>query len=155
MGEGRLISYQQEFLTTVANEIAPLLKEDWEEIEHQKSRRPLNPDWEAYANLELAGVLKIFTARDGKQLVGYASCFLLPDIHSRGIISANFEILFVTASHRNGFVGLRLMKFAEKCVKQDGAKFCFVTTTQQNSASKMMERLGYKAIETKFEKDLM
>ena len=155
MGEGGLISYQQEFLATVANDIIPLLKEDWEEIEHQKSRRPLKPDWEAYANLELAGVLKIFTARDGGQLVGYVSCFLLPDIHSCGILSANFEILFVTASHRNSSVGIKLMKFAEKCVRQDGAEFCFVTTTQQNSASKMMKRLGYKAIETKFEKDLM
>ena len=150
-----MISYQQEFLTTVASDISPLLKEDWDEIEHQKSRRPLKPDWEAYANLEMSGILKIFTARDDGNLIGYASCFLLPDIHSRGIVSANFEILFVTASHRKGSVGLKLMKFAEKCVKQDGAEFCFVTTTQQNSASKMMERLGYRAIETKFEKDLM
>lgn len=150
-----MISYQQEFLATVAKDIAPLLKEDWEEIEHQKSRRPLNPDWEAYANLETSGILKIFTARDDGSLIGYASCFMLPDIHSRGILSANFEILFVSASHRNGAVGLRLMKFAEKCVRQDGAEFCFVTTTEQNSASKMMQRLGYKAIETKFEKEFV
>ena len=149
-----MISYQQEFLCTVVKDIEPLLKEDWDEIEHQKTKRVLNPDWDVYTNLEALGILKIFTARSSGVLVGYVSCFLLPDIHSKGVVSANFEIIFVTKEFRKGSVGIRLLQFAEACVQEDGADFCYATTTNRNSASKLMERLGYTAIETKFEKGL-
>jgi GNAT superfamily N-acetyltransferase len=148
------MEYRQEFLSSVVEDIQPLLQSDWDEIEHQKDRRPLDPDWDAYADFESQGLFKIFTARHEGALVGYVSCFLHPDLHSKGLTSASFEILFVDKAHRNGVVGPKLIKFAENCVKQDGADFCFISTTGRNSATKLMQRLGYSVIETKLEKAL-
>ena len=148
------MEYKQEFLCSVIDDIKPLVQSDWNEIEHQKDKRPLDPDWEAYADFEAQGALKIFTARHNGLLVGYISCFLHPDLHSKGLVSASFEILFVHKGHRNGVVGPKLIRFAENCVRKDGADFCFVTTTHRNAAANFMQRLGYNAIETKLEKAL-
>ena len=65
------IKYQQEFLSTVVEDIKPLLKEHWEEIALNKEKIKLNPDWDTYEELEHQGRLKVFTARQDGSLVGY------------------------------------------------------------------------------------
>lgn len=148
-----MITYQQEFLATVEKDIRPLLEEDYEEIEQKKSLRKLNPDFEAYAEVEVIGGLKIFTCRDDGVLVGYMTVLLGPDLHDKGEFVAAQDVLFLTKSHRKGMTGVKLIRFAEKCLKEDGYKSLFITTTTEK-AGKLMGKLGYQKLEEKFEKEL-
>jgi len=149
-----MITYQQEVLRQVEQEIVPLAKEDWEEIEHDKERKPFDPDWDTYYQLEDMGCLYIFTARLGKKLIGYYTALVVKDMHSRDNRHVYNDLIFLSKSHRKGLTGVKLMKFAEKCIKEDGHKVLHVGTTERNPIDPILERLGYVKTETKFEKVL-
>ena len=51
------MKYQQEFLATVKDDIRPLIQKHWEDIALNKDKIKLNPDWDAYHDLEQKGML--------------------------------------------------------------------------------------------------
>jgi len=149
-----MVTYQQEFLSQVKDDIVPLLMLDWQEIEHRKSIRKLDPDWDAYYGLEDAGILRIFTARDGEKLIGYFVSTMTPSLHCKGVIQALADVIFLLPEYRRGMTALKLFKFAEKCLRDDGVHVLHVTTTEVNKIDAMMFRLGYSKTEATFERVL-
>ena len=87
------VSYQQEFLSEVEDDIKPLLERDWLEIEHSKSVRSLDPDWEAYYRAENSDMLRVFTVRDDTILVGYFVVLLIPSLHNKGLVQGIVDII--------------------------------------------------------------
>jgi GNAT superfamily N-acetyltransferase len=149
-----MITYQQEFLTQVKPDIEPLLRQDWEEIEHNKELYKLNPDWDIYQTLEDNNSLRIFTCRYNNKLIGYFVVILTPNIHSKGNLIAVADVIFLDKEYRSGLIGYKLFKFSEACIKEDGIKTLHVTTTEENPIDSLMMKLGYLKVETKFEKVL-
>ena len=148
------LSYQQEFLSQVEEDIKPLLEKDWLEIEHNKSVRTLDPDWDAYYNIESSNMLRIFTARDNIKLVGYFVVLIVPSLHNKGLVQGIVDIIYIDKEYRKGLTAHKLFKFSEECLKEDGIKTIHVTTTEVNPIDPLVNRLGYDKIETKFEKVL-
>jgi len=149
-----MISYQQESLVTTKEDARPLLEKHWEEIALNKDTIKLNPDWDAYAELEDAGVLKIFTARLDGQLIGYFVVFVKEHLHYKDHLFAYNDILFLTKEYRKGFTGAKLMKFAEKCLKEDGVSVVIVNTKRHKPFDVLLNWLGYKHIENIYSKVL-
>jgi len=149
-----MLKYQQEFLDTFRKDVGDLLEKDYEEIEHNKELRSLDPDWDIYTVLEEQGSLMIFTCRDGLKLIGYFVVVTTPDLHSKGSTLAVADVIFLDKDYRSGLTGYKLFKFAEDCVRKDGLKSLHVTTTEMNPIDPLMIRLGYSKIETKYEKVL-
>jgi len=147
-------SYQQEFISSVKNDITDLLHKDWSEIEHRKDIRPFNPDWDAYEALEQANMLKIFTVRENDRLVGYHVNIVAPSLHSKGVSQASADVVYLHPDYRKGFTGYKLFKFAEKCLKEDGVNILHLTATEANPIGPLMSKLQYDKIETKYEKVL-
>lgn len=148
------ITYQQEFLDTVEKDIKPLIEDHWEEIALNKSTIKLNPDWEAYHNLEDNGVLKIFTARSEGTLIGYFVVLLRNHIHYKDHIFAANDVLFLKQEYRKGLTGAKLMKFAEKCLKEDGVSVLVVNTKRHKPFDGLLEWLGYSHVENVYSKYL-
>jgi len=149
-----LIKYQQEFLSHIKSEILPLIHLDWIEIEHRKDIREFDLDWDAYEALEQAGILKVFTVRSDEELVGYYSYVVSPSLHSRGLLQATVDAIYLHPMHRKGLTGYKLIKFAEKCLKEDGVKIILLGTTEVNPIDPLLLKLGYSKTEVKFEKVL-
>jgi len=149
-----MLKYQQEFLYDFKADVGDLLQKDYEEIEHNKELRNLDPDWDIYGILEEQGSLMIFTCRDGLKLVGYFVVVTTPNLHSKGSTLAVADVIFLDKEYRVGLTGYKLFKFAEDCVREDGFKSLHVTTTEMNPIDPLMIRLGYAKIETKYEKVL-
>jgi len=149
-----MITYQQESLVTTKEDARPLLEKHWEEIALNKDTIKLNPDWDAYADLEDAGVLKIFTARLDGQLIGYFVVFVKEHLHYKDHLFAYNDILFLTKEYRKGFTGAKLMKFAEKCLKEDGVSVVIVNTKRHKPFDVLLNWLGYKHIENIYSKVL-
>lgn len=150
-----MITYQQESLATCKADAIPLLEKHWKEIALNKEKIKLNPDWKAYADLEDADILKIFTAReDGKKLVGYFVVFVKSHIHYKDHLFAYNDILFVDEDYRKGFTSVRLMKFAEKCLKVDGVEVMVVNTKRHKPFDSLLIWLGYKHVENLYSKVL-
>lgn len=148
------IKYQQEFLATVKDEIVPLLNSHWEEIALNKDKIKLNPDWDAYDNLEQVDKLKIFTARDGNKLVGYFVVIVGVNIHYKDHLFASNDIIYLSPEHRKGFTGIRLIKFAEKCLKQDGISVLTINTKVHQPFDRLMDFLKFRKIERVYSKYL-
>ena len=148
------IKYQQEFLDSVKDEALVLIEDHFSEVYPAREVYDLEMDWDTYAKLEDLGMLKIFTARDGSALVGYLWVIVSPNIHSKGNYTACDDGLFVASSHRGKSVAVKLIKFVEKCLKEDGFKTLHLVGTSEKPIDSLVERMGYKQIETKFQRVL-
>ena len=148
------LKYQQEFLDTFIPEVLELAEKDWAEVQHDNIAVKLNPDWDIYKSLEKQGSLYVFTCRDDNKLVGYFTALIVPNLHSKGSFKVMNDAIFLDKPYRKGFAGVRLIKFAEDCIKQDGHSTLLINTTELNPIDKLMDRLGYTKVVTSFEKEL-
>ena len=146
------VVYQQEFINSVKNDIIPLLENHWEEIALNKNAIKLNPDWDAYQELEWAGILKIFTARDDGNLIGYFVVICKPHIHYKDHVFALNDVIYVSPEQRKGQVGSNLIKFAEKYLKDDGVSVLIVNTKRHKPFDKLLQWLGFSHIENVYSK---
>jgi GNAT superfamily N-acetyltransferase len=149
-----MLKYQQEFLNSFIPEVSELAERDWLEVQHNTTAVKLDPDWDSYKSLEKQGSLYVFTCRDDNKLVGYFTALIVPNLHSKGHFRVMNDAIFLDKPYRKGFAGVRLIKFAEDCIKQDGHSTLLINTTEINPIDKLMDRLGYTKIVTSFEKEL-
>lgn len=149
-----MITYQQEALVSVIKDVTELARLDWEEINHDKEAYPFDPDWSLYELLEDTASLFIFTARDKGKLVGYFSVVKSPSLHSKGKFLFCNDVIYLHKDYRKGFVGVRLFKFVEDCLREDGCTNLQVIFTDRYDITPLLTRLDYRHIESKFEKKL-
>ena len=148
------ITYQQEFLVNIQKELELLLTDHWEDVAVNKDVIKLNPDWDAYHNLEDSGALKIFTVRVDEKLVGYFVVILRNHIHYKDHLYAFNDALFLKHEYRRGLTGAKLMKFAEKCLKDDQVSVLVVNTKRHKPFDGLLEWLGYSHVENVYSKYL-
>ena len=147
-----MINYQQEFLVTARPDAQKLLEDHWEEIALNKDKIALNPDWEAYEALEDAGKLKIFTARTDSRMVGYFVVLVGPNLHYKDHLFAVNDILYLDKDYRRGRTGIKLIKFAEQYLKEDGVAVLNINTKTHKPFVSLMAYLGFNLIERVYSK---
>jgi len=141
------MNYQQEFLDQVENDILTLLDLHYKEIALNQDKIKLNPDWDVYRALEEQGKLKIFTARDGSTLVGYFVVVVGVNMHYKDHTFACNDIIYLHKDYRKGFAGIKLIKFAKKCLTEDGVSVLTINTKVHQPFDKLLDRLGFNLIE--------
>lgn len=145
---------QQEFLDDVRGEVEVLIQDHYDEVYPVRDVFDWDMDWDSYEKLEDHGLLRIFTAREYGKLAGYLWVLITPNLHSKGSALACDDGLFVAKGYRGKSVAKGLIKFAEKCLKEDGLKVFHIVGTTEKPIDALMQRMGYTAIETKFQKVL-
>lgn len=148
------MKFQQELLHQVYDDIQDLLKVHWEEIALNKDFIKLNPDWEQYEKAEQEGILKGFTAREDGKLVGYFVTIVQRSLHYSDYIFATNDVIFLHPEYRKGLAGWRLVKFAEKCLKEDGVSILFINTKVHKPFDALVTRMGYNLVERVYSKRL-
>ena len=148
------VKYQQEFLSSTVDEAKDLLNSHWEEIALNKEHIKLNPDWGVYQSLEDQGKLKIFTARDDDNLVGYFVVVVGVNMHYKDHVFACNDVLYLSKEHRKGFTGIKLIKFAEKCLKIDGVSVLTINTKVHQPFDRLMDFLKFRKVERVYSKYL-
>jgi len=144
---------QAERFATVLPELLPLHAEHWLETEHHRHEIALEPDYEAMAASELAGRLLQFTARRDGALVGGLRMFVTPSLHTKSLL-AEEDTLFVSAAHRGGWLGSKLIAYAEDCLRLIGVREVYADSKLVNGADVLLRRRRYTPIATKFHKFL-
>ena len=146
--------YRQEFIDDIYEDCQPLIEQHWKEIALNQNKIKLNPNWDAYRALEGIGAFRIFTARNEGKLVGYFAVFVEPNLHYQDHLFARNDVLFLHEDYRRGFCGVRLIRFAEKCLKADGVSVLLLGATVRRDFSVLLERLGFVKTETLYTKYL-
>jgi len=149
-----MIKIQLESMTNVKKDIKPLLDEHWELVALNQGAIKLNPDYEEYARLDAAGVLKIFTARDNGVLVGYFVLTVAKSIHYSDHLFAVNDVIFVKPDSRAGATGFKLIKYAEDYCKEAGVSVMTLNTKVHIPFDKLMVHMGFELIERVYSKFL-
>ena len=110
-----------------------------------------NPNKAAYQRMFAHGALAVITARKGEALVGYAAFFVSPSLHYFPAIFAQADVLYVDPAHRDGMLGLSLMRHAHWVLREHfHADRVFLGSKADASKSIMplLDRLGYEVVDT-------
>lgn len=138
-------------------ELPLLFTRHYDELAENKQVYPLDPDWERYMALDIAGILKITTARHGPVLAGYIFNLVGPHLHSKSTRFAEIEMFWLDPLYRGGLFALRWFRANDAMLREDGVRLVHVTEKLRfrgGRAGLIFERLGYRAAETAWVKVL-
>ena len=141
-----------ECLASVKEDIKPLIEKHWELVALNQGKIKLNPNWEEYARLDAAGVLRVFTAREDGELVGYCVLVVSRSMHYKDHVFANNDVTFVLPDNRAGATGYQLLKYAEDhCAKND-ISLMNVNTKVHLPFDSLLVGMGFNLIERIYSK---
>lgn len=136
-----------ECLASVKEDIKPLIEKHWELVALNQGAIKLNPDWEQYAKLDAAGILRVFTARESGELVGYCVLVVSRSMHYKDHIFANNDVTFVLPDHRAGATGYQLLKYAEEHCAENNISLLNVNTKVHIPFDNLLLGMGFTLIE--------
>lgn len=146
------MEFDTEAFAGIKRQIEPLIKRHWEEIALNKDAIKLNPDWKEYARLSDSGALRIYTAREDGELVGYFVVIVSKSIHYKDHLFANNDIIFIDKEHRKGTAGIRLIKYAVEQLEAEGITLININTKVHQAFDVVLERQGFNLIERVYSK---
>ena len=136
----------------IAHELPPLFTEHWRELALNQDIVPLDPDWDKFYALDIQGILRILTVRvPSGQLVGYVFLMAGPHLHYKSTLWGHVDIFWLDPLYRQGWTGIRLFKTLIRDAKTMGLVNLTVPTKIHfcdNRVTKLLQRLGFKPIET-------
>ncbi len=154
------VTFQMERLADLLKE--PALKElilsHYAESADDDVDLPPNPDWPRLLKHERRGLFKVWTARDGNQLIGYRSYYLEYYPLSK-TLGASDGPYYLDPEYREGVIGYKLMFGAEPLLKDRGVRrvishFPLATYQTRGGLMPLFERAGYKPYEVRLAKKL-
>jgi len=150
------VSFQEEKLSEIIEEIKPLLHAHWQEIGiFDKEKHPLDPDWDLYFKAEAAGIHFFFTVRQDGKLIGYYSSILFPKhFHYRSIFASDCDLFFLAPEFRSGLIGLRMLREVENVLKRKGVNMITHTVKISFPLEPIMKRLGFEPMDIKYFKEV-
>jgi GNAT superfamily N-acetyltransferase len=133
----------EKFDDALIEELKPLTVRHYEEVALHKGDVPLDPDWNKYKRLVELGFVMFVGARNNGKLVGY-SLFIMADmIHYRTTRLADNDVLYLSPEYRQGMAGVKMIKFCEAELKQQGIKKILWHVKQARDFRKILYRMGY------------
>lgn len=149
---GTDVAFGWERFFQIAHELPSLFVQHWKELALNQDVIPLDPDWDKYYALDVAGILRILTVRvPSGQLVGYVFLMAGPHLHYRSTLWAHVDMFWMDPVYRQGWTGVRLFKTLIKDAKVMGVVNLTLATKlhfMDDRVSKLLRRLGFMPIET-------
>lgn len=111
------------------------------------------PQWETYERLEAAGLLTLFCAVVGVELIGFASV-LVSRLPHFGTLVASTESYFVASGARHTGAGLALLRAVDRHAREAGATGLLVSSPTGSRLEQVLERTDMRRSHAVFFKPL-
>jgi len=147
-----MITYQEEKLSKIEEELRPMLVEHYHEIAMYKDKISLVPDWDRYYTLEDSGILKVATVRDSGILVGYYIIMVVPNLHYSEDLYAVNDIVLIKPEYRNAKIGVGLFSFVENWMRDLGVSVMTMHMKTSQPFDKLCEGMGWDYTERLYTK---
>lgn len=147
------IVYGIEPLENCWNEVMALAVQHWHETEGYRHGQPFCPSFERYNQYEKCGWLVQFTARDNGNLIGYATMYICPSMHTQQVVAVE-DTWFLLPDYRKGRNALEFYKYVENVCRERGVVEIGMTAKFTNSAGRILEYLGYQKVSVQYSKPL-
>jgi GNAT superfamily N-acetyltransferase len=139
-------SYQREALADVLDEMKPLLDAHFHEITHYPDI-PLKVDYDFFLAADAKGALRVYTARFHGELIGYCVFFVSPNPKYLTSLQAHQSVLYLSAQHRRGRVGLRLIDWCDTQLRAEGVQVVYHHMKARHGFGRLFAHLGYELID--------
>lgn len=131
-----------------------LFAEHWDEIALNKQVMVLKPDEARYRSMEASGGMLILAAFVDGELVGYSVNFVIHHLHYADLCVCSNDLLFIAQSHREGGLGIRLMRRTEEVARARGARLVLWHAKPNTPLATMLPRMGYGVQDIIFSKEV-
>lgn len=145
-----MITYQEEKLKDVLEEMKPLFENHYKEIALYQDKIKLNPDYDKY--LVMQDSLVVVTAKDEEVIIGYAIYFISHHLHYKDHMYACNDILFLDEKYRGGIVALDLTNKAEDVLCDKGVSVITMHMKSYAPFETLMEVQGFEKVEYLYSK---
>jgi len=136
-----MITFQKED-SRFAKEAQKLFEDHYDEIAERTDVIKLNPNFDAYNQLENNDSLEIHTIRDDGKLVGYSIWMLRQHIHYKDSFTASSDVLYIAPTHRKGMLGYRFIKWTTEEIKKRNPQRIMFHVKPFLDYGHLLERLG-------------
>lgn len=146
--------YKEEFFNKdLIDELGFLTEMSWKEANCAPDA-DYNPDWEKYTELNEANILRLYTVRFEDLLVGYLTFIVGPTLHSRQLVHALHDSMYILKHNRKGGTAKGLISFAEADFRREGVNTMVMTVMVHRDFSVTLKQLGFKQSESSFIKGI-
>lgn len=147
-----MITYSEENLVDILDEIKPLFEEHYLEIERHTDKVKLNVDYKSYQQLQSTGNMHLVTAREDGKLVGYCMSLIALHLHNKQCLMGYNDVLFLKPLHRKGYTAKKMISFAEECLRKKGIILYYISVKLEHDFGKLLSRMDYIPVERVYEK---
>lgn len=149
----RGLTFQRERAVDLWDEAMPLFERHYRDVAHYQDIT-LKINQEHYNQADALGVLRCYTARMNGDLIGYCVFFVRHNMRYFDSLQALQDVLFLLPEYRGKSAGVRLIKFCEDRLRQEGCQVVYQHTKAASNVGKLLERLGYEHIDNVYGKRL-
>ncbi len=143
----------EDFERVRSDGIEELLVRHYQEIAHFKDIA-LEIDWAKYEAAWAAGKLRIFTARIGGRIVGYAAYVVDTNPHYKGSLQAVQDVLYLIPERRGLLIGSQLIAFADRQLREEGVQATYQHSKVAHPMDAVLKRQGYELVDSLWAKRL-
>jgi GNAT superfamily N-acetyltransferase len=152
MAATRNPTFQWEPFARIAQEAMPVLRAYWDESQIFGRELPMDPDFDAFFQLERAGRFRVYTCRRQGRLIGVNSFMVGGTLLRREPPTAAGFILVLSPAERRGWTGYKLVKGAEDAFREWGVRLVIYTPSSTTDLGPILRRLGYREQGATYEK---
>lgn len=138
-----MITFQEELLRNIKDELLPLQQEHWAERSEVSDKAELNVNMLLFQAIDSTGKLHIVTARDDKKLVGYFVSIISQHPYCTNLIMAENNAIFLSKKYRKGLTGYKLMKIGIEFLKKRADNISISLPSEKKFIS-IANKLGLK-----------
>lgn len=147
------VAFTRELFTPAfACEALPLMASHWQEIAHFKDI-PLDPEFDAYYEMEKLGGLRLYTFRKDRALRGYAIFFVRYNAHYKTSLQAQQDVLYLDPKER-GFNAIKFLKYCDAELKAEGVQAVYHHVKAAHNFGLILQRQGYELVDLVYAKRL-
>lgn len=150
-----MITFQQESLTKVWDEVMELAEMHWQETEMYRHGQGFNPDKMRYLDYEACKMYYHFTARTEQgKVVGTGGVYVMPSMHTQRLIAME-DTYYLHPDYRGRGTGPRFFQAMEDFLRNLGVVEVNLTTPLTNlQAERIVQYMGYKQVSKGWSKSL-
>ena len=147
-----MYTYELEKIADILDELVPLVQEHHEEVDTDKERVQMNPDYDTYLALEEAGAVVLHTVRDNGILAGYSVVLVHPHLHYKDNVYGQNDLLYVCPEYRSEGLAKGLLETQEEHLKELGVTVMTMHMKEDRRFEHLMQNLGYHHSEIIYKK---
>lgn len=133
-----------------SDSVSELIADNWHESGLADHKLNVSLRNDKYLELERSGVLFALAAFEGEKIVGYSVNFVSRLMHSAETTFASNDVIFVGKEHREGRLGLSLIRKTEEEAKRRGASLMVWGAKPDSRFASLLPRIGYAVGEVSF-----